>query len=207
MSTPWLVVGLGNPGDKYQRTRHNAGARALDCFAGEFLVKLRAPAAKLRPGKPPAHVGESSVDGDRLVMARPSTFMNDSGRAVAALLRWYKVHPENLIVVHDDIDLADGAIKVKRAGGSGGHHGIESIVEYLGTRDFYRVRIGVGRPESPGQDPADYVLDQMSPTAVAQLALAETEAARAALAVIKTGLDSAMRAFNSRDGRTAGKEQ
>jgi len=207
MSTSWLVVGLGNPGDKYQKTRHNAGARALDCLAGEFSVKLRAPAAKLRPGKPPAHVGDSVVDGDRLVMARPSTFMNDSGRAVAALLSWYKIHPENLIVVHDDIDLADGAIKVKRAGGSGGHHGIESIVDCVHTRDFYRVRIGVGRPESPVQDPANYVLEQMTQTAASKLSLAENEAAHAAIAVIKTGLDSAMRTFNNRADRTAGKEQ
>lgn len=151
----WLAVGLGNPGEKYRLTRHNAGARAVERLADDLGASLRPPKARLRPGKPPASVAEASTPDGKLIIARPSTFMNESGRAVGSLTRWFKVPAENLIVVHDDIDLASGALIVKKGGGSGGHNGINSIAKALGSTDFFRVRIGVGRPPSAAQEPAD----------------------------------------------------
>jgi PTH1 family peptidyl-tRNA hydrolase len=184
----WLAVGLGNPGKTYERTRHNAGARAAERLAERLGVKLR-------PSKAPALVGEGSIEGERVVVARPTTFMNESGRAVRALMESLKLDPSRLIVLHDDIDLQAGKLRLKRGGGDAGHHGLESIVSSLGTGDFFRVRIGVGRPEGP-QDPADWVLEPMSQTAAKELALAEAEAAEGALAIIREGLERAKSRFN-----------
>jgi PTH1 family peptidyl-tRNA hydrolase len=184
----WLAVGLGNPGKTYERTRHNAGARAAERLAERLGVKLR-------PSKAPALVGEGSIEGERVVVARPTTFMNESGRAVRALMESLKLDPSRLIVLHDDIDLQAGKLRLKRGGGDAGHHGLESIVSSLGTGDFFRVRIGVGRPEGP-QDPADWVLEPVSQTAAKELALAEAEAAEGALAIIREGLERAKSRFN-----------
>jgi PTH1 family peptidyl-tRNA hydrolase len=184
----WLAVGLGNPGKTYERTRHNAGARAAERLAERLGVKLR-------PSKAPALVGEGSIEGERVVVARPTTFMNESGRAVRALMESLKLDPSRLIVLHDDIDLQAGKLRLKRGGGDAGHHGLESIVSSLGTGDFFRVRIGVGRPEGP-QDPADWVLEPMSQTAAKELSLAEAEAAEGALAIIREGLERAKSRFN-----------
>jgi PTH1 family peptidyl-tRNA hydrolase len=184
----WLAVGLGNPGKTYERTRHNAGARAAERLAERLGVKLR-------PSKAPALVGEGSIEGERVVVARPTTFMNESGLAVRALMESLKLDPSRLIVLHDDIDLQAGRLRLKRGGGDAGHHGLESIVSSLGTGDFFRVRIGVGRPEGP-QDPADWVLEPMSQTAAKELALAEAEAAEGALAIIREGLERAKSRFN-----------
>jgi peptidyl-tRNA hydrolase, PTH1 family len=187
----WVVVGLGNPGERYARTRHNAGARALDRLAAELGVRLRA-------WKGPALVGEGRHGGRRLVLAVPATYMNESGRAVSALKRWYKVPPERIVVLHDEIDLPAGALRLKIGGGSAGNRGVESVAEYLGTRDFHRVRIGVGRPPSSHQDAADWVLEPMSSKAAEEIAAVEARAADAVLDLVESGLDRAMNRFNTR---------
>lgn len=187
----WLVVGLGNPGERYARTRHNAGARAVGRLAEELGVRMRA-------WKGPALVGEGRHGDKRVVLAAPTTYMNESGRAVAALKRWFKVPPERIVVLHDEIDIPAGTLRLKLGGGSAGNHGIDSVVEHLGTKDFYRVRIGVGRPPSSRQEPADWVLEVMPSKVAEELAEAEARAAESVLELVDFGLDRAMNRFNTR---------
>lgn len=187
----WLAVGLGNPGDSYHRTRHNAGARAVERLAAQLGVKLRTSKAE-------ALVADVRSDESRILVARPTTWMNESGRAVASLIRWFKVDPGNLIVLHDDIDLKPAALRLKKGGGTAGHHGLESIVAAIGTQDFYRIRIGVGRtriPETPGR-----VLEKVGKGEAEVMDVAEAEAADAVLAIINDGLERAMNRYNTREG-------
>ena len=149
-----LIVGLRNPGSDYQGTRHNLGYEVLLAVANRLGAKLKRGPLRVR-----SEVG--SVPGSELVLASPSIFMNDSGRAVGSLQSYYKVDPEHLLVLHDDIDLAFGRLRVQKAGGSGGHNGIRSLEQHLGTKDFWRLKLGVGRP--PGnQDPAQHVLKRFT---------------------------------------------
>jgi PTH1 family peptidyl-tRNA hydrolase len=149
-----LIVGLRNPGSEYQGTRHNFGYEVLLAIADRLGAKLKRGPLRVR-----SEVG--NVPGSDLVLASPSIFMNDSGRAVRSLQSYYKVGSENLLVLHDDIDLAFGRLRVQKAGGNGGHNGIRSLEQHLGTKDFWRLKLGVGRP--PGnQDPAQYVLKRFT---------------------------------------------
>lgn len=185
-STPaWLIVGLGNPGKEYQNTRHNAGARAAEHLAEQLDLHLKAAR------RAPALAGEANLDPGRLIVARSGTFMNESGRSVAALSRYYDVEPEQVIVLHDDLDLSEGALRLKRGGGNAGHRGLDSVSKSLSSADFYRVRIGIGRPRSPRQQPADFVLEPMSSEVAGRLGAAEEAAGEAALAIIREGLEAA----------------
>ena len=149
---PWLILGLGNPDEEYGNTRHNAGAMAVARLAERAGQRLK------RSSRTRSLVAEARDGDDRVVLARPASYVNDSGGPAAALVRWYKTPVERVVVVHDDIDLAAGKLQLRRDGGTAGHNGLKDIVKALGSRDFLRVRIGVGRP--PGrQDPADYVLE------------------------------------------------
>lgn len=190
VKSAWLAVGLGNPGKRYERTRHNAGARAVEHLADRLGVKLRSTRAV-------ALMGQGLVEEERLLLARPTTFMNESGRAVDMLSRMKAVPAERLVILHDEIDLPVGSLKMKRGGGSAGHHGIESVVRSLGTADFYRVRIGVGRPASALQEPADFLLEPMASRDAQLLALLEEKAGEAVLALIRLGLEEAMNRFNT----------
>ena len=151
-----VVVGLRNPGPDYEGSRHNVGAEVVE----RVLDRADAP-----PGKAPSRISgliaQTGVGEDRTLYLLPFTFMNESGRAVRSLLDYYKVPPEDLLVIHDDIDLPFGRLRLQVAGGSGGHNGIRSLEKALGTKEFSRLKVGVGRP--PGsQDPADYVLRSFS---------------------------------------------
>ncbi|MGH2767566.1 MAG: aminoacyl-tRNA hydrolase [Actinomycetota bacterium] len=190
MESLWLAVGLGNPGKRYERTRHNAGARALARLAENLRCRLK----RTREG---VLLGESRSGPAHLVLARPTTYMNDSGPPVAALARRFKIPPERLVVLHDEIDLLAGVLRLKRGGGTAGHRGLDSVVRSVGGRDFFRVRIGVGRPDRP-IDPADWVLENMTEDVSAALAAAEAEAAEAVLAVIHEGLERAQARFHTR---------
>ncbi|HKF00100.1 MAG TPA: aminoacyl-tRNA hydrolase [Actinomycetes bacterium] len=151
---PWLILGLGNPDREYADTRHNLGAVVVARLAARAGAPLR------RSGRNQAQVAELLDGGVRVVLARPDSYVNLSGGPASLLSRYYKVPPERLVVVHDDIDLADGRIQVRRGGGTAGHNGLKDIVKALGGPGFLRVRMGVGRP--PGrQDPADYVLERI----------------------------------------------
>lgn len=184
-----LVVGLGNPGPEYARTRHNAGFLAIDLL-GE---NLRATYWKDEAGSKVAVV---RFGDDDLVLAKPQSFMNVSGGPVRKLADAYGATVSDIIVVHDDLDLAPGRVLCKRGGGHGGHNGLRSLHEKLGTDEYLRVRVGVGRP--PGRmDPADFVLQQLKGEALEELEDSIPTAAQAVLAILEHGIDAAMREYNA----------
>ncbi|MCG0277889.1 MAG: aminoacyl-tRNA hydrolase [Thermanaeromonas sp.] len=146
-----MVVGLGNPGPQYETTRHNAGFMALDLLADELGINLTRQ-------KPDALTGTGVVEGQRVLLVKPLTFMNLSGRAVSRLARWYGIAPEDILVILDDLDLAPGRLRIRPRGSSGGHKGLASVLEALGTEGVPRARIGIGRPPE-GKDVVEYVLE------------------------------------------------
>lgn len=184
-----LVVGLGNPGPLYALTRHNAGFLAVDLL-GE---NLRATYWKDQGG---AQVAVVRLGDEEVVLAKPQTFMNLSGSSVKNLADAYGVKPVDVIVIHDDIDLAPGRVLCKRGGGHGGHNGLRSIHDKLGTDGYLRVRVGVGRP--PGRmDAADWVLQQLKGDALEEFEATIPSAAQATLHIIEHGIESAMREYNA----------
>lgn len=192
----WLVVGLGNPGPTYAFTRHNVG------FWGVEELAARAGASFATASRMRAHVTHLSIpaapgrDAIKLLLAKPTTFMNESGIAVGALASFYKVAPERVIVAHDELDLDPGRLRLKFGGGDNGHNGLKSVRKHLATGDFYRVRIGIGRP--PGrQDPAAWVLARMSQKDVEELRIDSSRAADAILELVQSGLEAAQNKYNS----------
>jgi PTH1 family peptidyl-tRNA hydrolase len=183
-----IIVGLGNPGKKYERTRHNAGFLVVDALARSLRFDLSQE-------KYHALIGKGRVGEEEALLAKPQTFMNESGRSVGAILRYTSVSAGDLVVVHDELDLPLGAVRVKAGGGHGGHNGLRSIIDHVGTPDFIRVRVGVGRP-APGRDAADYVLSPFAPAERIAAEDAFERAARAIAAVIADGLTKAMNEFN-----------
>ena len=190
---PFLVVGLGNPGPGYAGNRHNVGAMVLDELADRAGVKLS-------PGKGArsrALVGEGRLAGRRVVLARPTCYMNESGGPVRGLLDYSKIAVDDLVVVHDELDIPFAAVRLKRGGGEGGHNGLRSISRSAGTRDYLRVRVGIGRP--PGrQDPADFVLKDFSATERKELDLLVAEAADATEELLARGLEAAQNVVHPR---------
>ena len=187
-SADLLVVGLGNPGEDYQRTRHNVGAEVV-----ELLAKRHG--GKLRRQKERSLTDEVTVDGRRLALAIPLTYMNLSGEAVAPLVRRYRVEPAGLIVVHDEMDLELARLQVKEGGGLAGHNGLKSIVAHLHTQDFLRIRIGIGKP--PGrQEGADHVLRRFGKAERAQIEVSIEQAADAVEVIASDGVTAAMNRFN-----------
>ena len=152
---PWLVVGLGNPGPSYANNRHNIGAMVAEVLADRM-------GARLTSHKSRADVAEGRLGGHRAVIARPRSFMNESGGPVAGLSSYFRIPPERLVVVHDELDLPFGTVRLKDGGGDGGHNGLRSLRRSLGTGDYMRVRVGLGRPPRR-VDPADFVLRDFSP--------------------------------------------
>jgi PTH1 family peptidyl-tRNA hydrolase len=185
-----IIVGLGNPGRKYERTRHNAGFMVVDELA-------RGAGIELGLEKCHALLGKGALGTEKIVLAEPQTYMNDSGRSVAALLKDSYASPADLIVLHDELDLAAGTVRVKIGGGHGGHNGLRSIIEYLGTADFVRVRIGIGRP-LPDMDTADYVLSPFLAEEREASAAAVVNAAEAARVIVSQGVTKAMNQFNQK---------
>ncbi|MDN5857547.1 MAG: aminoacyl-tRNA hydrolase [Pseudonocardia sp.] len=191
---PALVVGLGNPGPDYAGTRHNVGLRVLE------LLAARAGGGRFgRHRKANADVLEARLGERRVVLARPRTYMNVSGGPVAGLLRYYSIAIDDLLVVHDDLDLGFGVIRLKRGGGEGGHNGLRSISASVGSKEYLRVRFGIGRP--PGrQDPADFVLKRFSATEAKELEFAVDLAADATEALLADGLEPAQNRFHALPG-------
>jgi PTH1 family peptidyl-tRNA hydrolase len=184
----WLVIGLGNPGKRYRLTKHNVGFRIVDRFAEKMGIEL-----KRRMGK--VQVGEGLVGAERVVIAKPLTYMNRSGAVVRKLIKELGIPLDHLVVVHDDLDLASGRIKIKEKGGHGGHKGVSSIIEQLGGADFLRVKIGIDKPQTP-EEGADYVL---SPFDNEQLPLVEEsmeQASEAIEAIIVSGKATTMSRYN-----------
>ncbi len=191
-STPqdaWLIVGLGNPGKEYERSRHNCGFRALDILAG----KLNAKVDKL---KFQGLYTQTAYNGIKLYLLKPQTYMNLSGKSVVQLSAFFKIPPQRIIVLFDDISLAPGRLRVRAEGSAGGHNGIKSIIQELGSQDFPRVKIGVGAKPNPGYDLADWVLGSFSALDEKAMAVSLENAGQAALAVIDKGVPEAANRFN-----------
>jgi PTH1 family peptidyl-tRNA hydrolase len=185
---PYLIVGLGNPGRQYRETRHNVGFATLDRLATR--LKLAYSRVQFR-----ALVIDGRHNQHRLFLAKPQTYMNESGQAVGALMKFYKIPLENLLVVHDDVDLPLGTLRIRPGGGSAGQKGVGSIIDRVGTQDFPRLRIGVGRP--PGQMlAAAYVLQEFSRGETELVAQTLERAVDAALAFVTDGLDKTMNQYN-----------
>ena len=191
----WLVVGLGNPGKEYARTRHNVGADAIELLAERHQ-------APVKSGRDNALVGEArfgtGIDADRVVLAFPLTYMNESGQAVSALVRRYGIEtPEQIIVVQDELDLEPGVLKIKSGGGLAGHNGLRSITQHLKTQDYLRVRIGVGKPPNKERG-ASHVLTRVPARQRELLDVAIADAADAVEQIVSEGVDAAMQRYNSR---------
>jgi PTH1 family peptidyl-tRNA hydrolase len=193
----WLVAGLGNPGERYARTRHNVGAMVVEELAekaGERFRKARFV---------PADVAEIKADGERVLLVKSRTFMNESGPAYASVARKHEVRPDQVIAAHDDLDLAFGALRVKFGGSTAGHHGLDSLVAALRTPHFYRLRLGIGRP--PGrQDPLDFVLRPFSKKEAEVVAVLIDDAADAALSLVRHGLSPTQDRYNRSGPRSEG---
>ena len=188
---PWLVVGLGNPGREYAGNRHNVGFMVADLLAkrvgGKFGRAKRAVAEVAE--------GRLGFGGPKLILVKPLTFMNLSGAPVAALAQFFKVPVDNVVAVHDELDLPYGQVRVKRGGGEGGHNGLRSMSKSLGSKEYARVRFGIGRP--PGrQDPADYVLSDFSGAERKELAFLVDRTADVAEAVVLEGVEWAQNKYH-----------
>jgi len=185
----YIIVGLGNPGKEYERTRHNLGFLAVEEIAKTLGLKDLKSRLK-------SMTGEATYEGHKVIIAEPQTFMNLSGQAVTQLLSWYKVPSTHLIVIYDDVDLEIGAIKIRPKGSAGGHHGIESIIKETGTSDFIRIKVGIGRDNVSG-DVSNYVLQNIPVNERDALAVSIQKASVAALAIVEKGIEPAMNLYNA----------
>ncbi|MEY8014845.1 MULTISPECIES: aminoacyl-tRNA hydrolase [Mycobacterium] len=184
MAEPLLVVGLGNPGDNYARTRHNVGFMVVDLLAARLGSTFK---AHKRSG---AEVVSGRLGGHSVLLAKPRCYMNESGRQVGPLAKFYSVAPADVVVIHDDLDLDFGRIRLKVGGGEGGHNGLRSVAAALGSKEFQRVRVGIGRP--PGRkDPAAFVLESFTSTERAEVPTICEQAADATELLVQMGLEAA----------------
>lgn len=188
-----LIVGLGNPGIGYAKNRHNIGFMCINHFAKQYTI-----AFDKKKGQ--ARIGEGEVAGSRVILARPQTFMNASGKAVDSLMAKYKVDPADLIVIHDDLDLPLGRIRIRQGGSAAGHHGIESIISYIESPDFIRMRIGIGRPatedDNKDAEVIKFVLSSFSAEDKKIVDDILSRVSEALLALITDGLEAAMNKYN-----------
>lgn len=187
-AAPFLLAGLGNPGREYRENRHNVGFMLVDRVCQEFGIKIGKVQAK-------ALIGSGLINGQKVILAKPQTYMNLSGQSISGLVRFYKIPLTNVLVVHDDLDLPLGTLRLRPSGGSAGQKGIASTIEQLGTPEFARMRIGIGRP--PGQmDSAAYVLQNFSQQEREVLELTLDRAFKAVQLFIERGLETAMNQYN-----------
>jgi len=187
--TPYLIVGLGNPGREYRDSRHNIGFSVVDALARHFGLNF----SRLESD---ALLVKLTLADLRLYLAKPQTYMNNSGRSVGTLSRFYKIEPQHVLVISDDLDLPLGKIRLRPGGGSGGHKGLQSIIQHLGTDQFPRLRIGIGRPAN-AQDPADYVLQRFREIETAELEITLAESCDCILTFLQDGIDMAMNRYNT----------
>ncbi len=185
---PFLIVGLGNPGLEYRYSRHNFGFMVIDALAGHWSVQLKKIKFK-------AVIAEDRFKGSKVILAKPLTYMNESGRSVAPLLRFYKCPPENMVVIHDDLDLPLGTLRIRPSGSTAGQRGMESITKLIGSQEFPRMRLGINRP--PGQmDPKEYVLKKFLPAEEELKKSVINQAIEAVETFVSEGLTKAMNKYN-----------
>ncbi|MGC4117413.1 MAG: aminoacyl-tRNA hydrolase [Myxococcales bacterium] len=185
-----LIVGLGNPGDRYEETRHNVGFQVIDALAQKAGIDLSST-------KFDGDFGQGGVKGEKVALLKPQTYMNCSGDSVGPAARFYKVMGEDLIVVHDELDMPLGRLQLRKGGGTGGHHGLDSIVERLGTDDFIRIRVGIGKPETKERT-VGHVLGGFTKEEAPLWKETSDKAVAAIEAILKAGLAKAMNDFNRR---------
>ena len=185
----YLLAGLGNPGPEYSQTRHNIGFLVADMLAQDIACGSERTLFK-------ALVRQGQLRGCKIIIAKPLTYMNLSGYAVAQLLNWYKIEPARLLVVYDDMDLPAGGLRFRKKGGAGGHRGMASIIEQLGTENFPRLKLGIGRPEHSGQQSADWVLGRFAPGEQETLGELLKTAVEAVKTALTQGIDTAMNRYN-----------
>lgn len=185
----YLIVGLGNPGKKYELTRHNIGFEAVDLLARQLSVDINKTKFK-------ALIGEGRIGSEKVILAKPQTFMNLSGESVQAMMAFYGIGPENLIVIYDDIDTEPGKIRIRKKGSAGTHNGMRSIIGLIKRDDFPRVRIGIGKQQHG--DLADYVLGRFSKDEIPVMGEALDKAKDSVLMMIEKNIDDAMNAFNAK---------
>ena len=185
-----LIAGLGNPGSKYAGTRHNAGFRALNHLAEKYGIQVG-------ENRFNGLIGRGVIEGEKVILVKPLTFMNNSGQCVRAAADYYRIAPEDIIIIYDDISLAPGQLRIRKNGSAGGHNGVKSLIAHLGGQDFARIRVGVGeKPE--GWDLADYVLGVPSGAEKVSVDEGIEKAAEAAAYILKEGMDQAMNRYNRR---------
>lgn len=185
----FLIVGLGNPGPSYSRTKHNVGSELVDRLASDRGIELKRTRHQMR-------IGDTAIEGVPVVLGVPTTYMNDSGRPIARLVRKQGVKPEQLVVVQDELDLAPGVVRLKVGGGTAGHNGLRSIEAALRSRDFLRIRIGVGKPPSK-HDGADHVLSRFAPGERELVAAATERALEAITILVRDGVDAAQNVLHA----------
>ena len=186
-----LIAGLGNPGPQYTLTRHNIGFMAIDKIADTFLISMDLDK------KQKAIIGKGMMGSEKVILAKPQTFMNLSGESIRAISDYYQIDPEDIIIVFDDISLDVGQLRIRKKGSAGGHNGIKSIIQHLGTNEFPRVKIGVGE-RIPGQDLADHVLGRFPKEQMKLVEEATENACEAVFMMVKDGIDKAMNAYNGK---------
>ena len=187
----WLIAGLGNPGAEYEKTRHNTGFMTLDLLAARLQVKVSKERFK-------ALTAQADFDGQRLFLMKPLTYMNASGIAIEAAAHFYKIPPERVLVLFDDISLPVGKLRIRKNGSAGGHNGLKSIISCLGSDQFPRVKIGVGAKPHPDYDLADWVLSSFSKAEQPELDRALDNARDAALCILTDGCEKAAASFNGK---------
>jgi len=186
-----LIAGLGNPGREYAGTRHNAGFSVVDRIAAAIGASVDRRFLR-------SLTGQGRINGEKVILAKPQTYMNLSGESVGALMNWYRLPVSDLIVIFDDLDLPPGKLRIRRGGGAGGHRGMQSVIRALGTDSFSRVRVGIGRPPGLEIDPVDYVLSRFNDTEAGEMEKAFDLAAEAVLFMVREGVEQAMNAYNGR---------
>ncbi len=196
--SPCLIVGLGNPGPEYAHNRHNIGFQCVERLSGAYDIRL---GEKKRLN---ALLGKGEVEGRSLVLAKPLTFMNSSGQAVQRVSHWYRIPPARILVIHDDLDLPVGRMRLRPEGGSGGHKGVRSVIAELSTEEFARLRIGIGRPE--WGEPADYVLNDFDSRQEEVMDTVRDWVVDLVPLLLEEGIEEAMNVFNGKEVQMAGNE-
>ena len=188
----YIIVGLGNPGLRFEKTRHNVGFRVIDKLAAEYAVRVNV--RKFR-----SLIGDCVIDGNKVLLVKPQTYMNLSGEAVREVASYYHIEPDHLIVIYDDLDLPLGSLRIRKSGGPGTHNGMRSVVSCLGNGDFPRIRVGIGDTDDAV---VDHVIGKVPKAEQEVLAAVESDAARAVTDIIVLGIDNAMNRHNFKKGPT-----
>lgn len=184
----YLIIGLGNPEEKYGKTRHNMGFNVINKLSNKYGIEVNKK-------KFEGLCGDGIIEGEKIILLKPQTYMNLSGKSIAQVVNFYKIQLENIIVIYDDIDIEPGLIRIRKKGSSGSHNGMKSVIAELGTEEFMRVRVGIGKPKYEG-DMINYVIGGVSEQEQKELEIGVEKAKEAVIEILKSGIDIAMNKFN-----------